>query len=97
MRCKLPAVPLTPETLTDFERHLINRGCYSPLTVRNKVSNARSLHATTFTSGLPLDESAAIDAIRETHGPGRRRRTLNTTARDLIAFLRIRHATEVPA
>lgn len=86
----IPVARLTPEIIQDFERYLIGRGCYSPLTVRSKVSNARSLHVTTFDIGLPLDESAAIDAIRETHGPGRRRRALNTTARDLLYYFKTR-------
>ncbi|MFA5409323.1 MAG: hypothetical protein GX625_21780 [Clostridiaceae bacterium] len=94
----IPAVRLTPETLADFERHLSARGCYTPATVRNKVSLARALQSSTFSAtGFPLDEDAAIDRIRDTQSPGRRRRTLNTTARDLIAFLRTRHATEVAA
>lgn len=41
----IPVVRLTPETLADFERHLSARGCYTPATVRNKVSLARALIA----------------------------------------------------
>ena len=93
-----PYVPLTPDLLAEFGHYLANQGCYTPATVRNKVSLARALQSSTFSAtGFPLDEDAAIDRIRDTQSPGRRRRTLNTTARDLIAFLRTRHATEVAA
>ncbi|MFA5408278.1 MAG: hypothetical protein WC343_05850 [Bacilli bacterium] len=87
-------IQIVPEHLVDFERYLQARGCYTPTTVRNKVSQARVLQSTFSDTGLPLDEDAAIDRIRETQGPGRRRRTLNTTARDLIEYYRAKRGTK---
>ena len=90
-----PVVPILPEHLRSFEQDLQARGCYAPSTVRIKVSLARVLQGIFNGTGLPLDEDAAIDQIREAQSPGRRRRSLNTTVRDLIAFYQTAGAPEV--
>jgi len=87
---------LDQEGLAGFEVYLQERGCYTLTTIRNKVTMARALQEV-FGSGLPLDEEEAVDRIRERWGTGTRRRSLSTTARDLIAFYRARGAVEARA
>jgi hypothetical protein len=81
---------LSPGHIAGFERYLQERGCYAPSTVTRKVNMARSLQ--TALGQLPLDEDAAIDRIREVQQPGRRRRVLNTTARDLLEYFQAQGA-----
>ena len=85
---KHQTIPLTPETIQGFERYLQARGCYTPATIRIKICLTRSLQNIFSATGLPLDEAAAIDRIRDAQGSGRRRRSLNTTVRDLLDFVR---------
>ncbi|KAF5071319.1 hypothetical protein DSECCO2_213020 [anaerobic digester metagenome] len=81
---------ITPEDIADFERHLQAQGCYAPSTIRRKTLLAQALQTSLEGGDLPLDEDLAVEKIRGVAGPGRRRRTLNTTARDLIAFYQVR-------
>lgn len=84
---------ITSGDIEEFERHLEAQGCYAPSTIRRKTLLAQALQASLEGANLPLDEDLAVDKIREVQGPGRRRRTLNTTARDLIAFYHARGVT----
>lgn len=85
-------VQLTPQTVEDFAQYLEGRGCYTENTVRRKVYNARILQ--TNIPNFPLDEDIAVRQIWDVGGISpKRRRELNTTARDMIEFFEKEAAT----